>query len=819
MKKEGTQVKPKRIPYYYKPEGMNYEQWQIGLRRQFGSEQEFKVVNLDGHPVFADFSVTNPKTDKTYKVAIRSEDIGLNYCSCPDFRINTLGTCKHIEFVLHKLKKNPRNLKLFKQGYQRPYSSLYLKYGKDRQVILRVGKTNQQAVKKLAMEYFDKNYILLPRAFEQIEQFINSAQKLDSGFRGYHDAINYIIEVREARRRMGLIDQVYVRGVKSPMLKKLLKTKLYDYQKEAILKAVKAGRCLMADDMGLGKTVQAIGVAEIMAQELGISSVLIICPTSLKYQWKNEIAKFSDRSALVIEGPPDKRKQQYQSDEFFKILSYNVVLFDLETIQQSTPDLVILDEAQRIKNWKTKTAQYVKQIASPYALVLTGTPLENRLEELHSLVEFIDRFRLGPLFRFLADHQITDDHGKVVGYTNLNQIAQTIEPILIRRTRDQVLDQLPERMDKNYFVDTTEQQMAIHQEYAETVSRLVSKWRRLKFLPEKDRQMLMIALNCMRMVSNSTYILDQETRHDTKIDELKLFLADVWNGKSDKVVVFSQWERMTRLIAKELENWKVGYQYLHGGIPSPKRKGLLKGFHEDPNCLVFLSTDAGGVGLNLQCASVVVNMDCPWNPAVLEQRIGRIHRLGQHQPVRVINFISKGTIEEQLLKLIGFKKSLFGGVLDKGEDQVFMGEDRFKKFMRSVETVADDLGKEEAVEEPVREPLRRPVAEEKPVVKEPVKRRVEVRRPQQQAEAIQDLFVTGISFLEKLQQAVEAGSQRQGDGRAVKQGKAGGQMWSSFVEKDEQTGKASLKIPLPEPEVLEKATQSLQGLMEVISKR
>ncbi|MBU0569338.1 DEAD/DEAH box helicase, partial [Patescibacteria group bacterium] len=586
-------------------------------------------------------------------------------------------------------------------------------------------------------------------------------------------------------------DQCYPEGVESPKLDSLLKTSLYSYQKGAVLKAVKAGRCLLADDMGLGKTIQAIGAAEILARELGITSVLIICPTSLKYQWKNEIEKFSSRSALVIEGRPDERKLQYQNRAFFKIISYNVVLNDLQAIQTSGFDLVILDEAQRIKNWKTKTALYVKQITSPYALVLTGTPLENRLEELHSIVEFVDRYRLGPLFRFLANHQIADDNERVIGYTKLHNISKTIAPILVRRTKKQVLDQLPGRIDKNIYVETTQEQQVIHQEHYETVSRLVNKWRRQKFLSEKERQILMISLNCMRMVANSTFILDQKTRHDTKIDELKIILKEVFEGSEEKVVIFSQWERMTRLIAKELQEWPVGFQYLHGGIPSPKRKDLLKNFHEDSNNLVFLSTDAGGVGLNLQCASVVINMDCPWNPAVLEQRVARVHRLGQKRPVTVINFISRNTIEENLLRLIGFKKSLFDGVLDHGENQVFMGEGKLKQFMKTVGEVTDDV---------VKQP------EKKPSVLPPTTSQV------QQTRAMQELFATGISFLEKLQLTITSGK---ADVSAKTTRKDNQTAW---VEKDEQTGKMNLKIPLPEPEALNKAVQSLQALMGVLKK-
>lgn len=341
---------------------MSYEEWQIGLRRQFGSGQEFKITNLDTHPVFSDFEVANPEADTVYKIAIRSEDVGLNYCSCPDFRINTLGTCKHIEFTLHKLKLNPRNKKLLRQGYDRPYSFLSLRYGKERQVTLRIGESNRQAMRRLAKKYFDKSSILLSWAYEKIEEFVTDAQKLDPEFRAYHDAVNYIIEVRESRRRIGLIDQRYPAGSNSPELDSLIKTTLYPYQKEGILFSAKAGRCLLADDMGLGKTVQAIDVAELLARELGITQVLIICPTSLKYQWRHEIEKFSARSVLVIEGTAPKRKEQYQSEAFFKILSYDVVWRDLESIQQIPADMVVLDEAQRIKNWKTKAAQSLQAL-------------------------------------------------------------------------------------------------------------------------------------------------------------------------------------------------------------------------------------------------------------------------------------------------------------------------------------------------------------------------------------------------------------------------------------------------------------------------
>jgi superfamily II DNA/RNA helicase len=197
----------------------------------------------------------------------------------------------------------------------------------------------------------------------------------------------------------------------------------------------------------------------------------------------------------------------------------------------------------------------------------------------------------------------------------------------------------------------------------------------------------MINLNQMRMVCDSTYILDQQTRHDTKIGELMNILEEYLDGNDEKVVVFSQWERMTRLVARELDEREIGYRYLHGGVPSRNRKELFDHFNNDSACRIFLSTDAGSTGLNLQAASMIVNLDIPWNPAVLEQRIGRVHRYGQKKNVSVINFVSTGTIEHRMMGVLEFKTSLFDGILNNGEDAIFMGEDKFREFMKTVETI------------------------------------------------------------------------------------------------------------------------------------
>lgn len=679
---------PDAVPYHRKPADITLQAWQVALRKQFVVGKSFQIRKLDGHPVFSDYAVFNPETKNSYKVAIRDNGHEMNFCSCMDFKTNHLGTCKHIEATLLHIQSLPRLATLLKKGFTPPYTSVYLNYVGERKVKLRIGTDSPVKFKNLSRKYFDKEMTLTPFGFANFEQFRAQAATIDPDFRCYDDALGFILETREKQQRVQTIAERYPSGKE---LDGVIAAKLFPYQEKGVLFAAMAGRCLIADEMGLGKTIQAIGTAELMKTESGISNVLVICPTSLKYQWQSEIQRFTQSTVQVIEGFPHIRQGQYQSEAFYKIVSYHTLSNDLEAINATDFDMVILDEAQRIKNWKTKIAQSVKKIRSDYALVLTGTPLENKLEELYSIIQFVDPFKLGPYYQFLDHFQVKNETGRVMGYRNLHEISRTLSEIMIRRSKKEVLAQLPERMDKILYVAMTEKQMGHHDEFQDVVARIIHKWHRQGFLNEKDRQRLMINLNLMRMVCDSTYILDQQTRHDTKIGELMNILDEYFEGNEEKVVVFSQWERMTRLVARELDERGIGYRYLHGGVPSRDRKALFDHFNIDSTCRVFLSTDAGSTGLNLQTASMVINLDIPWNPAVLEQRIGRVHRYGQQKNVSVINFVSNGTIEHKMIGVLKFKSSLFDGILNDGEDSIFMGEDKFRAFMKTVESITSPI--------------------------------------------------------------------------------------------------------------------------------
>ena len=302
----------------HRPDHLTIEQWQRALRAQFGREQKFKWRNLGGGEVFSEYSVTNPVTKRTYRVIVRGRDAGENHCTCPDFAVNTLGTCKHVEFVLGRLERKPGAKKALAAGYLPPYSELILRYGTRREVVFRPGTECPPRLRTLAGEFFDAEGVLRPAMYGRFDRFLVGASGNGHEVRCRDDAVGFVAEVRDGERRRKQLEKRFFEGAHGKAFEELLKVPLHPYQREGALFAARAGRCLIGDEMGLGKTIQAIAAAEILAREFGIERVLVICPTSLKHQWKQEIEKFSERSASVIGGPTHVRRSGYGAEGFLR---------------------------------------------------------------------------------------------------------------------------------------------------------------------------------------------------------------------------------------------------------------------------------------------------------------------------------------------------------------------------------------------------------------------------------------------------------------------------------------------------------------------
>ncbi|MFO1332174.1 MAG: DEAD/DEAH box helicase [Rubrivivax sp.] len=508
--------------------------WQTALRRQFGAEQNFELHNLGSEPVYSEFAVHNPRSRTRWRVAIRGAAPGQNFCSCPDFATNELGTCKHIEFTLAKLAARRGGKAALRRGFQPTYSEVWLDYAGARQVRFRAGSSCPPALLQQARSLFDAaaGWALPWDRLDGLQPLLRAAHEAGHDLRCYDDVWAFVAQIRDGEHRQLALAEAYAKGAADKGLGKLLKVKLYPYQAEGALFAARAGRALIGDEMGLGKTIQAIAAAELFARHFGVSRVLVVCPTSLKHQWKKEFERFTARCAQVIHGLRAARERLWREETFCRIVNYEMLAKDGDLIDAWAPELVIADEAQRIKNWNTIAARALKRIASPYAVVLTGTPLENKLEELISIVQFVDRHRLGPTWRLLDEHQQRDDAGRVIGYRGLDRIGQTLAPVMLRRRKAEVLAQLPERVDSRIFVPLTPEQRRHHDDAGEIVMRIVSRWRKTGYLSDADQKRLQCALQIMRMACNSTFLVDHETDHGHKVDELMTVLDELLDRSS-----------------------------------------------------------------------------------------------------------------------------------------------------------------------------------------------------------------------------------------------------------------------------------------------
>lgn len=659
-------------------------------------KNEVNVSHVSGQPWFGIWTaasiISTTHHKQTYQVHIRSLKEKMNYCTCPDYATNLLGTCKHIEAVLHQISKTKPRKKSTKQ----PHPFVYLAWDVENAPQIKVHRSVKMAedLSALINANFDASGHFsgqIPDDYFHLSDQCHGRTDIQLG----EDAQQFVFRHAESASHQLKASVIRNEIMRSNGVLKGVSAKLYPYQIEGVAFLAASGRALLADDMGLGKTLQAIAAASWLKNNRHSKKTLVICPASLKHQWAREIERFTQLQVSIIQGSPQERNTQYRKDCDFFIINYELVLRDLSQINGLLcPDLLILDEAQRIKNWRTKIASSIKLISSRYAFVLSGTPLENRLEDLYSLMQVIDNQILGPLWRYMIDFHVTDDRGKVLGYRNLSELRKRIAPVMLRRERTLVKNQLPEMIKTRLDIPMTAPQWEIHDASLAAAARLGNIAKSRPLTPT-ERNQLMSALQQARMACDAAGLVDDSIIGSPKLDELAVLVDEICLQNGRKMVVFSQWEKMTAMAEKVIKTLKVGCVRLHGGVPTSKRGELIERFRDDDSISVFISTDAGGVGLNLQNASFLVNLDIPWNPAILEQRNARVHRLGQEHGVQIILMVAEDSYEERVLQLIQNKQHLFDNVIapEATEDVVGVDKDMLKTIMAELlpEQVSTDI--------------------------------------------------------------------------------------------------------------------------------
>ncbi len=642
---------------------------EIEQRRRRAVEEAFAIEPLEPRRgLFGTFRV-HSQSAGSYDVEIRSLTDRLNSCGCPDHRVNGLGTCKHVEAVLTQLKTTHDGglERAARDGARRIEVFLGHTTGEP-QVQIRWPRRAHPELRDLINPFFSTDGVLLADPGAAIPALARRLETAPIEQRRRIRLSRHLLTWAEEQARQSgrqRSREAFLADVAAGKRSlDLVRHPLYPYQQEGLLFLAFTERALLGDEMGLGKTVQAIAACELLRRLRGVGRVLVVSPVSLKAEWEEQIGKFTGLPARIIAGPRGARLRQYRERSFFYLTNYEQIVSDGPDIQELVaPDVVILDEAQRIKNWRTKTARAVKRLESRYAFVLTGTPLENRIDDLYSIVQFLDPGIFGPLFRFNRDFYELDDRGRPVGYQNLGELHRRLKPVLLRRRKEEVEDQLPPRTVNTYFVAMEPEQANRYAEYRLMVARLLARARRRPLSPEEFER-LQRWLACMRMLCDTPYILDSECRVCPKLGELEEILGECLAEDGRKVLIFSEWERMLELVRELAEAMEVGFAWHTGSVPQLQRREEIRRFKHDPACRLFLSTDSGSVGLNLQAASVVINLDLPWNPARLEQRIARAWRKHQARSVQVIHLVTEDSIEHRMLHLLAGKQALAEGLLD-----------------------------------------------------------------------------------------------------------------------------------------------------------
>lgn len=665
-----------------------------GMMRRVLTERRIKADRATYHiewakNIYGDHVLTNEKGAK-YRIFLRDFENETGYSDSPDARKNKLGTTKHLMYAFRKLKETPGLMKRMSTTY--PFIEIFCDPLNDYRVSWNWPHTLEMNEQALLSRYFKNKRFINDEALLDFLSFFEEAEELPR--------IHIRPEVREK------VEQAYERKLLADIGSRVtlsfdnIKANLYDYQKEGVRFVTFKKGAIIADEMGLGKTLQALTTAIKKKEIFGFTRTLIVCPASLKQQWKREIEHFSSEKALVVQGPPDEREQLYKTaKEHFLIVNYETILRDQVILNKTGIDFLILDEAQRVKNYEAQTNAAVNRLEAKHTLIITGTPIENRLIDIYSIVNILDPHFFGPLWEFSYQHCLFDPEkpNKINGYFDLQKLNKKLESILLRREKRQVLDQLPNVQQINVPFELSDLQRSYHHDYALGVGKIIRK----KYLTAYDLTKLQMLLSSMRMVCDSTYLIDEDTNESPKLEELKNILLEQLNiRESDrKIIIFSEWVKVHKLIGKMLRDNNIGFVELNGKIPVKSRSELIHKFETNEQCKIFLSTEAGGSGLNLQVADTLINFELPWNPAKKNQRIGRIDRLGQKSSqLTIFNFITYNSIEQHIAAGLLVKQSLFNSVLGANARNNFVdfsskGRSQFieqlEEFIATQETMPD----------------------------------------------------------------------------------------------------------------------------------
>ncbi len=424
---------------------------------------------------------------------------------------------------------------------------------------------------------------------------------------------------------------------------------------------------ILADEMGLGKTIQMIAFLLSEKEEKGKATNLIIVPTSLVYNWEDEIKRFAPGlTTTIISGSKAHRTELIKTCSQYDVVitSYPLIRNDVDDYKNIDFRYLVLDEAQHIKNRASLNAKSVKRIKAKNFFALTGTPMENSLSELWSIFDFLMPGYL------LTSRKFTDKFERPIVRDNdskaLKELNNHIKPFILRRLKKEVLRELPDKIEQKILVDMTEEQKKLYLAYLQAIKGDLGEEINEKGY-NKSHMKILAGLTRLRQLScDPSVFLEDYKGGSGKLDSLDEIVDEAISG-GHRILIFSQFTSMLSEIKERLGKQDIDIMYLDGKTPMKDRGNLVKDFNKGKGDIFLISLKAGGTGLNLTSADMVIHFDPWWNPAVEDQATDRAHRIGQENKVQVIKLITKGTIEEKIFKLQEKKKEMIDKVIREGE--------------------------------------------------------------------------------------------------------------------------------------------------------
>lgn len=415
---------------------------------------------------------------------------------------------------------------------------------------------------------------------------------------------------------------------------------------------------ILADDMGLGKTIQALSFLWYYKQQTGRLKALVVCPTTLIYNWENEINKFTpELSKTIHHGPVRLQQIPFYEEAEVVITTYGTLRSDIKMLTGVPFDFVILDESQAIKNPTSKTAKAACLLQAKNRLCLSGTPLQNNTFDIYAQMNFLNPGMLGSIEFFKQEFALPID--KFNEKEQKEHLRRLLYPFILRRTKEQVAKDLPEKTETILFCEMGETQRDIYDSWRNDYRDKILGAIEAKGIQQSQITILQ-ALMKLRQICDSPAIMNETDPYpnvSVKLEELEREITE--NIGEHKALIFSQFLGMLALIRKKLEELQIPYAYFDGSTSVTDREKAIRSFQDNPECRIFLiSLKAGGVGLNLTAADYVYIVDPWWNPAVEQQAIDRTHRIGQTKNIFAYRMICKDTIEDKILTLQARKKQL-----------------------------------------------------------------------------------------------------------------------------------------------------------------